>query len=79
MKSRNLNLIEHSGPVYGCTRIALLLPLPSPKHPLRLWDPLSLLFNWRPGHGLNLTTHLHTMPSVRMDGVIPPLPSEPSC
>jgi hypothetical protein len=42
IKPRNLNLIGHSGPVYGCTGIALLLPLPLHKRPVTLWGPLSL-------------------------------------
>jgi len=55
----------------------------SPPHPDRHWSPLSLLYNvcrrlfpWgQSDRGVNLTSYLHSVPSLRMRGAISPFPN----
>ena len=57
----------------SCTRTAL--PSPSPKHPERLWRTLNLIpgfINRYSAPRLQLTTHIHPVPRLRIGGAIPP-------
>jgi hypothetical protein len=65
-------MIESSGPGRGWEFFSV------PPRPARLWPapPPSLIGNGY--QDVKLTTHLHLMPTSRMRGDIPPLPSTSS-